>query len=556
MTSHRRSHPISRSCLALAALLAAVALPAARAHAAPLLTGFGGPAGFGTNVLPGNDDGSTAALDLTVAFPGGLRFFGGPYNQFWVNNNGNITFSGPVFNFTPTPFPVAARPMIAPYWADVDTRGGGAPARNGVYWHLEPGRLIVTWHNVGYFNTHDDRQMDFQLVITNSLDCGSGDFDVEFRYNTCQWTTGDASSGSGGLGGTPAQAGFDAGNSTDFVEIPGSRTAAILNLCTTTNVPGGTELGIYRFSVRGGEVSCPGTGVACAVPDALGACALGLTQCVGRDVVCAAVGTSGPERCDGIDNDCDGTADNGMGLCSGLNVCVAGVCVPPCFEGGCASGQTCNSAGVCVETACEGVTCEAGQRCVGGTCVDACAGITCPHGQQCVAGRCTALCDVLVCGENQVCVDGACVAQCPCRRCADGEVCGADGACAPVGCDIVTCDPGFYCSAGACLDACEGAVCPTGQRCEAGACTDIPPEPDAGMPMVPDAGIDPGLEDAGGGGEQDAGATDTGDAGRRPSTPRSSGCGCAVPVRDASVPPMGLGLLAALGLVLARRRTR
>jgi hypothetical protein len=69
----------------------------------------------------------------------------------------------------------------------------------------EPGLLVVTWHNVGYYNTHDDRKMDFQLILRNALDCGSGDFDVEFRYNRCEWTTGDASGGSGGFGGTPAQ---------------------------------------------------------------------------------------------------------------------------------------------------------------------------------------------------------------------------------------------------------------------------------------------------------------------------------------------------------------
>ena len=159
-----------------------------------LINGLGGAEGFGENALPPNDDGSSSAIDITAVFgPGGLRFFGGPYMTGYVNNNGNITFAGPLGTYTPDPFPVASRPMIAPYWADVDTRGGGRPARNGVYWHLEPGRMIVTWHNVGYYSTHDDLIMDFQLIITNALDCRSGDFDVEFRFNTCQWETGDAS---------------------------------------------------------------------------------------------------------------------------------------------------------------------------------------------------------------------------------------------------------------------------------------------------------------------------------------------------------------------------
>src|SRR3972149_822712 len=124
---------------ATALLLVLLAAPLPAARAGPLIATYGGPAGFGTGNLPGNDDGSSAPIDLTPAFPGGVRFFGGPYMQTWVNNNGNITFNAPVYNYTPLPFPIAAQPMIAPYWADVDTRGGGAPGRNGGYWHLAAG---------------------------------------------------------------------------------------------------------------------------------------------------------------------------------------------------------------------------------------------------------------------------------------------------------------------------------------------------------------------------------------------------------------------------------
>ena len=43
------------------------------------------------------------------------------------------------------------------------------------------------------------------------------------------------------------------GATGNFVEIPGSRTMAILDLCTTSNVG---EPGIWRFTVRGGGVVC------------------------------------------------------------------------------------------------------------------------------------------------------------------------------------------------------------------------------------------------------------------------------------------------------------
>ena len=51
-----------------------------------------------------------------------------------------------------------------------------------------------------------------------------------------QWTTGDVSGGSGGLGGIRAQAGFDAGDGMRSFSHPDSQTAAIINIDTTTNI--------------------------------------------------------------------------------------------------------------------------------------------------------------------------------------------------------------------------------------------------------------------------------------------------------------------------------
>jgi hypothetical protein len=55
--------------------------------------------------------------------PFGINFNGTTYNQVWVNNNGNLTFTGPLGWYTPEPFPISSLPMIAPYWGDVDTPG-------------------------------------------------------------------------------------------------------------------------------------------------------------------------------------------------------------------------------------------------------------------------------------------------------------------------------------------------------------------------------------------------------------------------------------------------
>lgn len=535
---------LTLATIALALLVA----PAGAAFAVPLLPPL--VPGAGDGVLPINDDGSSAAISLAAAFPGGLQFFGGPYTQMYVNNNGNISFNAGIYTYTPNPFPVASQPMIAPYWGDVDTRGGGAPTNNSVFWHLELGRMQITWHNVGYYNTHDDHKMDFQLIITNSVSCSAGDFDVEFRYSTCGWETGDASMGSGGFGGTPAQAGFDAGNGVDFVEIPGSRVGGISTLlCTTSNVG---EPGIWRFSVHNGGIVCPGTGAPCAA-DGVGACSVGVTQCVGGGVVCAPIGVPSTERCDNIDNDCNGSVDDGSGLCSGFDICVAGACVPPCFEGGCADGYTCAASGACVETACIDVACPANERCAGGACVGACAGIVCPHSQQCIAGRCADLCDILTCGSGEICIDGACVPQCPCRACPAGDTCLADGSCESPGCDIRICDPGTYCEAGACLDSCAGAVCPNGQTCILGECSAIP-EVDAGVPMPIDLGLPMDVDLGGTPPVDDLGITV--DAGRR-GAPRaaSSACGCTVP-GEGSTPTWMFWSLGLFGVVVARRRSR
>ena len=51
-----------------------------------------------------------------------------------------------------------------------------------------------------------------------------------------QWTTGDNDGGVDGLGGTPAQVGFNRGDGVNFAAIPASRTADFINLPSTSNV--------------------------------------------------------------------------------------------------------------------------------------------------------------------------------------------------------------------------------------------------------------------------------------------------------------------------------
>jgi hypothetical protein len=123
----------------------------APAGAVPLDSGFGGVANFGSLAMNPNDDGSSSRLNL----PFDVNFFGQTYNTFFINNNGNITFNGPVGTFTPSPFPIASQPMIAPFWGDVDTRC--RPGCGDVYVATpNPDQVVVTWNNVGYFSSHNE----------------------------------------------------------------------------------------------------------------------------------------------------------------------------------------------------------------------------------------------------------------------------------------------------------------------------------------------------------------------------------------------------------------
>ncbi len=568
---------LQRFVFSLCAFAALLVGATRSAEAIPLLNGFGGPTGYGTPdhcVYPNDDGYFPTAIDLRPAFPGGLGFFGSTYNNFWLNTNGNITFRSGLGTFTPAAFPIANQPMIAPWWADVDTRGGGQPTNNSICFHIEPNRIVITWHNVGYYSSHNDRLNDFQMVLSTSGTCTTGgDFDVEFRYNRCEWITGDASGGMGGFGGTPAQVGFDAGDRTNYVALPESRMPTIINVCRTTNVPGGAP-GLYRFQIRGGRVGggCTGAGMPCNIPGQMGACGMGVTICAGTSTTCQQVNMPRARACNGFDNDCDGTVDEGNELCASNQVCDRGACVDRCQpELGCLTGRTCSDRGTCVETACLDVTCPSGQRCAGGRCVGICEGVNCPWAQSCRAGRCVNPCTDVVCDGRDVCDDdprsmtfGQCVAGCQCRPCRSGLSCQPDGHCTEDACTGVTCPTGQHCEEGTCRDSCatgpDTRLCPAGEVCRLGDCTPgmSTTNPDAGVIPATDSGRPTG----------DTGPVTRTDSGTRADgsvrvdsgvtfrwTPADRGCQCRAGAGDTSPRWSGLGALA-LGAALALRRRR
>jgi hypothetical protein len=167
---------------------------------------------FQLAMLP-NDD----LYSNSIALPFSFSFYGTTYDSLYINNNGNISFAQPYFTFTANPFPDPTFNMIAPFWADVDTR-----ATNGgnVWYKINPHSLIVIWDHVGYYPMMQDKLNTFQLIISDGLDTLIPNANnVSFCYGDMQWTTGAASSGVNGFGGFPATVGVNIGNGINYFQV-------------------------------------------------------------------------------------------------------------------------------------------------------------------------------------------------------------------------------------------------------------------------------------------------------------------------------------------------
>lgn len=164
-----------------------------------------------TLAMAPNDDGSTGQITLPFTF----TLYGTPYNYCWVNNNGNVTFDYGLSSYTPWGFPSGDNPMLAPFFADVDTRGTGT-----VWYKIEANRMIVIWDHVGYFSYGVDKLNTFELIFSDGTDplIGLGN-NVAFSYADMAWTTGSASGGVDGFGGSPATVGINKGDNIEYAQI-------------------------------------------------------------------------------------------------------------------------------------------------------------------------------------------------------------------------------------------------------------------------------------------------------------------------------------------------
>ncbi len=219
--------------------------------------------GFDASSLAANDDLSTGL----EAFGFTIDFFGQVYSGAYLNNNGNITFDAPLSTFTPFGLLATSTPIIAPFFADVDTSayvdlGEGDLMRYGAGTVDGRDAFGVTWAGVGvgYFDHGVDKLNKFQVVLIDRSDTGVGNFDIEFNYDQIQWETGDASGGNFGLGGDSAVAGYSNGVDTAY-ELPGSHVnGAFLDSNPSTGLIHNTNVqinGRYVYAARNGSVNPP-----------------------------------------------------------------------------------------------------------------------------------------------------------------------------------------------------------------------------------------------------------------------------------------------------------
>jgi len=209
---------------------------------------------FTANTLPANDDDSSDLVDLGFT----INFYGTNFSQTYVNNNGNITFDSSQTEYTPYDLSTTNRQILAPFFADVDTRAAGSQL-------VQYGQAViggrntfgVNWIDVGYFDHQDDKLNRFQLIITDRSDVLAGDFDFEFNYDQILWETGSASDGVNGFGGDSARVGWSNGAANTF-ELSGSAVdGAFLNGGISSLIANSLNSGVagrYVFQVRNGEV--------------------------------------------------------------------------------------------------------------------------------------------------------------------------------------------------------------------------------------------------------------------------------------------------------------
>lgn len=168
-----------------------------------------------------NDDGYRGPVNLGFS----LNFFGTTYTQFFINNNGNVSFGNGISAFEPEGPTGATAPVISPFFGDVDTRGTNSGV---VHFSQLADQDIITWDQVGYYDSHADKLDTFQLVLRGpGFAVPDGEGQIGFFYTGMQWDSTDTS--------TVAAIGFGDGTGNSVV-LQGSTQAGTAALTQNTHI--------------------------------------------------------------------------------------------------------------------------------------------------------------------------------------------------------------------------------------------------------------------------------------------------------------------------------
>lgn len=203
--------------------------------------------------LAAGDDQTTGGINFGFS----VNFGGITYSTLAVNTNGNLSFGDGGFGrSTPESLATTGRVLIAPFWADIDTRGSGTVQYSNA---TVSGRQVfaVNYLNVGHYLASTGGTNSFQVLLFNRADTGAGNFDTEFNYDRIAWETGDDDGGVNGRGGTSAVAGFTsalgttqlAGSLVNGAFIDGGARSLVANSLGNIDPAAGR----YDFSIRNGS---------------------------------------------------------------------------------------------------------------------------------------------------------------------------------------------------------------------------------------------------------------------------------------------------------------
>ncbi len=262
--------------------------------------------------------------------------------------------------------------------------------------------------------------------------------------------------------------------------------------CATVPLPGGAEARLCRPSA--GLCQCrPDWSTepyetTCVVRNDLGACE-GVRTCGPEGLLPCDGALAAPETCNGEDDDCNGATDDitplactitrGEDSCPGLTACQDGaeICVGRAPE-----PERCNA----IDDDCDGATDEVWDDCAPAACAASGSGFVATGPPSCVEGHCVYQAPE-PCGLFTCAADGAtCATTCADdTQCVEGAYCSDQGRCVPNAtdgspcldgstCDSDHCQNGFCCAAGDCCrqpDDCPAAyrqapACDNSQSCQ------------------------------------------------------------------------------------------